>query len=163
MISWYIWAILGVLSIVFEMISPTFFALFIGVGFLCSALVSFFFPDALIMQIVFALIGMFVGLWIFRRRKLADSPVCKTGQTDEFLGLKGKVIKESTSEQRAEAVFDGPIFGKHQWLISSSTNVGYTPNNSGYEVVASDEFALNDLVEVVAVFSNHLSVKKISN
>ena len=146
--AWYLWAILGVLAIVFEMVSPTFFALFVGIGFLCSATFAYFLPDALMVQIITALVGMFVGLWVFRRRKLGDSPNCKIGQTDEFFGTKGKVIKILTDHEKAEAIFSEPVFGRTKWSIVSSNG---------------EDLQLNDLVEVVTVYSNHLNVKKISN
>ena len=146
--DWYIWATLGVLAIVFEMISPTFFALFIGIGFLCSSAIAFFLPNALIPQIIFALIGMFIGLWVFKRRKIGDSPICKIGQTDEFVGTKGKVVKEADENSRAEALFDEPIFGRTQWPIVLNDN---------------ENIAINDYIEVVTIYSNHITVKKISN
>lgn len=144
---WYIWATLGVLAIMFEITSPTFFALFVGLGFLGSAIFAYFLPNALMWQIVMALVGMFVGFWVFKRRKIGDSPISKIGQTDEFVGARGKVVKVSDDEQ-AEAVFGEPIFGRRQWMVISSLD----------EVLNE-----HDLIEVVAVFSNHLTVKKVSN
>lgn len=144
---WYIWATLGVLAIMFEIASPTFFALFVGLGFLGSAIFAYFLPNALMWQIVMALVGMFVGFWVFKRRKIGDSPISKIGQTDEFVGARGKVVKASDAEQ-AEAVFSEPIFGRRQWMVISSLD----------EVLNE-----HDLIEVVAVFSNHLTVKKVSN
>ena len=144
---WYIWATLGVLAIMFEITSPTFFALFVGLGFLGSAIFAYFLPNALMWQIVMALVGMFVGFWVFKRRKIGDSPISKIGQTDEFVGARGKVVKASDDEQ-AEAVFSEPIFGRRQWMVISSLD----------EVLNE-----HDLIEVVAVFSNHLTVKKVSN
>ena len=144
---WYIWATLGVLAIMFEIASPTFFALFVGLGFIGSAIFAYFLPNALMWQIVMALVGMFVGFWVFKRRRIGDSPISKIGQTDEFVGARGKVVKASDAEQ-AEAVFSEPIFGRRQWMVISSLD----------EVLNE-----HDLIEVVAVFSNHLTVKKVSN
>ena len=145
---WYIWAILGVLAIIFEITSPTFFALFIGLGFFGSAAFAYFLPNALMWQIVMALVGMFVGLWVFKRRKMGDSPHFKVGQTDEFVGTQGKIIKANTDGEQATAVFSEPIFGRREWMV----------------VALSDEVLHeNDRIEVVAVFSNHLTVQKISN
>lgn len=145
---WYIWAILGVLAIIFEITSPTFFALFVGLGFLGSAAFAYFLPNALIWQIVMALVGMFVGLWVFKRRKIGDSPQCRVGQTDEFVGTRGKIVKSNTEGEQAEAVFSEPIFGRRSWIVVS---------------LSDEVFQQNDPIEVVAVFSNHLTVQKISN
>ncbi|MCD8478028.1 MAG: hypothetical protein LRY68_09200 [Sulfurospirillum sp.] len=65
---WYIWAILGVFAVVFEIATPTFFAIFLGLGFFGSALISYFVEDSLILQIMVALLGMFVGAFVFKKK-----------------------------------------------------------------------------------------------
>ena len=131
---WYIWAILGVAAIVFEIASPTFFALFVGVGFLCSALLSFFMPDSLIFQLMTSLIGMFVALAVFKRRKLATSPASKIGQSDECVGIKGHVLEEITPSHDGVVKLSEAVLGSSQWRAKSDTNE-HIPQNSFIEIV----------------------------
>ena len=117
---WYIWAILGILAIVFEVASVTFFAGFVGLGFLGSALVSYFFQDSLVLQLLVALAGMFVGAFVFKRKKVGDTPSSTLGQSDEFLSIKGKVIHDIGAEEKGQVKLESPVLGATQWDAISS-------------------------------------------
>jgi len=145
---WYIWASLGILAIVFEVASPTFFALFIGLGFLGSALLSFFIEDSLIWQILVALLGMFIGVIIFKRQRIANEPSSKVGQSDEFIGMKGKVIQEITPTSQGNVKLDFPVLGNSQWLAQSENDV---------------TLSIGTPIEIIAIHGNYLIVKSISN
>ncbi len=142
---WYIWATLGVIAIVFEVASVTFFAGFVGLGFLGSALVSYLFPDSLIVQLLIALAGMFVGAFAFKRNKVGDSPSSKVGQSDEFLKVKGKVIRDIGSEEKGQVKLVSPVLGSTQWdaissdeqPIKSGTNIEIVALHGTYLVVKS--------------------------
>ena len=132
---WYIWAILGVVAIVFEVASFTFFAGFVGLGFLGSALVSYFLPDSLTFQILIALAGMFVGAFVFKRRKVGDTPSSKIGQSDEFLKVKGKVTHDIGSEEKGQVKLVSPVLGTTQWDAISSDDLPIA-NGTHIEIVA---------------------------
>lgn len=144
---WYLWAILGVLAIVFEVASTTFFAGFVGVGFLISALLSYLVPDSLTYQLLVALASMFVGAFVFKRKKVGDTPSQKVGQSDEFLGVRGKVTHEIGHETQGQVKLITPVLGSTQWPASS---VDDTP------------IALGETIEIVALHSTYLVVKSIS-
>ncbi len=145
---WYIWASLGVLAIVFEVASPTFFALFVGLGFLGSALLSFFIENSLIWQILLALLGMFIGVIIFKRQKIANEPGSKVGQSDEFIGMRGKVIQEITAESHGSVKLDFPVLGNSQWSAHSESDVA---------------LSVGTPIEIIAIHGNYLVVKSLSN
>jgi len=75
---WYIWASLGILAIVFEIASPTFFALFIGLGFLGSALFSYFIENSLILQILIVTYRHVCGCHRFQTSKSCKCPCFKS-------------------------------------------------------------------------------------
>ncbi len=142
---WQIWAILGVLAIVFEIASPSFFAGFVGVGFLGSALASYLMEDSFDVQIIIALIGMFVGVFVFRRQKMGETPASKIGQSDEFTGVKGRVTSFIPENEMGSVKLHEPVLGSSQWPAISD-------NNEAIEVGES--------IEIVAIAGSHLSVKK---
>ena len=106
---WYMWASLGVFAIVFEVASPTFFAGFIGIGFLGAAVLSYFIPDSLIFQLLVVLAGMFAGAFIFKRRKMGDTPMSKIGQSDEFIGVQGLVVESLDAEHLGLVLLNTPF------------------------------------------------------
>ncbi|HLD22641.1 MAG TPA: hypothetical protein VJA83_01775, partial [Sulfuricurvum sp.] len=65
--SYYIWLILGVFAFVIEMMMPTFFALFAGIGFLAAAIASSFLPDSLFWQLIIASLFILIGAIVFKK------------------------------------------------------------------------------------------------
>ncbi|AFL67825.1 NfeD family protein [Sulfurospirillum barnesii] len=143
---WYIWAILGVFAIVFEIASPTFFATFLGLGFFGSALLSYFIEDSLVLQIIVALLGMFVGAIVFKKRRIADVPSSKIGQSDEFIGVKGKVIETISPEKNGRVQLVVPVLGSSQWDAKTVTDVTLDIGTS---------------IEIIAIHGHYLDIKPI--
>ena len=143
---WYIWAILGALAIVFEVASPTFFAGFIGVGFFGSALLAYFWSDSLIWQILIALAGMFVGSFVFKHQKIADTTSSKVGQSDEFIGIHGKVESDLKDDIQGRVKLLSPVLGSTLWMAISQNGV---------------EIPQGATVEIVATHGTYLVVKQI--
>lgn len=140
---WYIWAILGVFAVVFEIATPTFFAIFLGLGFFGSALISYFVEDSLILQIMVALLGMFVGAFVFKKRRIADVPSSKIGQSDEFIGVEGKVIETISPENNGRVKLNVPVLGSSEWDAKNSTDTTLEKGT---------------LIEIVAIHGHYLDV-----
>ena len=113
--SYYIWLMLGVVAIVIEMMVPTFFALFTGIGFLFAAIVAFFFPESLFLQLISVSILMIIGVIIFKRRSIADVKVNKVGTHNEFVGIEGMVTTSVESVKEGEVELSTPILGARSW------------------------------------------------
>jgi hypothetical protein len=113
--SYYIWLILGVIAFVIEMQIPTFFALFSGIGFLASALLAYFFPEALFWQIIVASLFMFVGALIFRQRRMAETPTTNFGTHNEFVGIQGSALSELNKHTEGDVTLLEPILGSRLW------------------------------------------------
>jgi len=133
---WYIWGIFGICAIFFEVASPTFFAGFIGVGFFGSAVLSYFQPNSLIWQILIALVGMFVGSFIFKRQKMGDTTSSKLGQSDEFIGIRGKVECDLKEGMQGSVMLSSPVLGSTQWKAVSENGVEI-PNAATVKIVAT--------------------------
>jgi membrane protein implicated in regulation of membrane protease activity len=91
---WAIWLIIGVLLIVAEMATLTFYLLWLGVGALFAALAAWLFPDATGVQVLIGII-VALGLTIYTRpltRRVRQSK----GFTDviyQLVGQEGIVIE----------------------------------------------------------------------
>jgi membrane protein implicated in regulation of membrane protease activity len=91
---WAIWLIIGVLLIIAEMATLTFYLLWLGVGALFAALTAWFLPDATGVQVLIGIV-VAIGLTIYTRpltRRVRESK----GFTDviyQLVGQEGIVIE----------------------------------------------------------------------
>lgn len=113
--SYYIWLMLSVLAFVIEMNIPTFFALFAGIGFLFSALVAFLLPEALFWQLIVSSTFMVIGVLVFKKNHIADSPAFNVGTHNEFVGKYGVVVISVSVHIEGEVELSEPILGTRRW------------------------------------------------
>lgn len=122
--SYFIWLMLGVVAIVIEMMIPTFFALFTGIGFLFAAIVAFFYPESLFLQLVSVSIFMVLGVIVFKKKNMADVETNKVGTHDEFVGIEGVVTALVSSSKEGEVELSTPILGMRAWpAISNDSEI----------------------------------------
>jgi membrane protein implicated in regulation of membrane protease activity len=91
---WAIWLIIGVLLIIAEMATLTFYLLWLGVGALFAALTAWFLPDATGVQVLIGIV-VAMGLTIYTR-PLTRSVRESKGFTDviyQLVGQEGIVIE----------------------------------------------------------------------
>lgn len=143
--SYYIWLILGVIAFVIEMMMPTFFALFAGVGFLAAAIVSSFLPDSLFWQLIIASVFMLIGAIVFKKRGMGDEPQDSVGTHNEFVGIKGVALTEISPHQEGEVSLYEPVIGGRHWPAVSVDGV----------------IEVNSEIRIVKVNGNSLIVEKI--
>lgn len=118
--SYFLWLIFAVIAFVLEMIMPTFFAMFAGVGFLVAAGIAYIFPDSLFLQLVVASVFMIIGAIVFKKNRIADGSDTAVGTHDEFIGIEGIVIKPVSVHKEGEVELYEPIVGTRQWSALSS-------------------------------------------
>lgn len=100
--SYYIWLILSVIAFVIEIMIPTFFALFTGIGFLFAALVAYIFPESLFLQLISVSVFMVIGVIVFKKKNMADVKSNKVGTHDEFVGIEGVVTALVSSSKEGK-------------------------------------------------------------
>jgi membrane protein implicated in regulation of membrane protease activity len=91
---WIVWLVIGVVLIITEMLTLSFYILWIGMGSLVAAVIAWVMPDAYLLQ---ALIGgiVVIGLTIFTRpltRKVRHSKGFKDA-IDDLVGKQGEVMQ----------------------------------------------------------------------
>lgn len=143
--SYYIWLIAGVIAFVIEMMIPTFFALFAGVGFLAAAAVSFFLPESLFWQLIIASVFMIIGAVVFKKRGMGDDAQDTVGTHNEFVGIKGVALTLITPHLEGEVNLYEPVIGGRHWPAVSA----------GGEIEANTE------IRIVKLSGNTLIVEKI--
>lgn len=117
--SYFIWLILGVVAFVLEMMMPTFFALFAGVGFIAAAIVAYLQPESLFLQLIIASIFMFIGVIVFRKNRIADSAATQVGTHNEFVGIKGIATTSLSTRHEGGVELFEPVLGTRSWLAVS--------------------------------------------
>jgi inner membrane protein len=118
--SYYIWLIFGVIAFVIEMMLPTFFALFAGIGFFAAAAVSFFLPESLAVQLMAASVFMIIGAVIFKKRHIGDDERDAVGTHNEFVGIKGVALTMISPHQEGEVNLYEPVLGGRHWPAVST-------------------------------------------
>lgn len=143
--SYYLWLIFGVIAFVIEMMIPTFFALFAGVGFLAAAAVSFFLPESLFWQLIIASVFMMIGAVVFKKQRMGDDATDAVGTHNEFVGIRGVALKNISPHQEGEVELYEPIVGGRHWPAIS----------------AGEEIDVNAEIRIVKLSGNTLIVEKI--
>ncbi|MFD3450211.1 NfeD family protein [Microbacteriaceae bacterium 4G12] len=96
---WAIWILVAGVLFVAEMLTLTFYLLWLGVGALVGAFVAFFVPDSLWLQVLFGSIVSII-LSVFSKRITKDVRFGREYQDaiDTLVGKTGIVVKEITEE-----------------------------------------------------------------
>lgn len=144
--SYFIWLIFAVIAFVVEMILPTFFALFAGVGFLSAALVAYFFTESFFWQVIVASAFMVIGAILFKMRHIADANATAVGTHNEFVGILGKALTSISEHEEGDVELYESVVSSRLWRALSS----------------SGEIQTGSEIQIVEVRGNTLIVKKIT-
>lgn len=136
-----IWVIIGVLMMIVEIFATSFFFLFIGIGALVTALLSWMgITDNLVAQLIVFSVVSAASMLIFRK-KLLQSFYQKGGNYNEFKGEKATVISPILPNSDGKVFFRGA-----DWIAYTENNVGI-PINTHVSIKKADGIRL--LVELV--------------
>ncbi len=143
--SYYIWLMLGVIALVVEMMLPTFFALFAGVGFLAAAAVAYFFPQSFAIQLIIASLFMIIGAIVFQKRRIGDGDRDSVGTHNEFVGIRGIALTTLSSHREGKVELYEPVVSAREWSALS----------------LSEDIDVNAEVRIVKLNGNTLIVEKV--
>jgi len=139
--AWITWAILGLLLVALEMVTPSFFIMFFGMGALAASAVAAL-GYSLIVQLLAFLVTTFI-CFVFLRKyalRMRGGPMIQTNY-DALVGKTGIVIKTIAMETGLGQV---KVRGE-DWSALAET---------------STEIAPGEMVEVVAVSGVRLIVRR---
>ncbi|MFV1873302.1 MAG: NfeD family protein [Oleiphilus sp.] len=137
------WIILGVLLVLFELIIPSFTAMWFGLGAIIVGAILFFQPDiAGSYQVLIwaALSGALTLFWFRVFKPKAHSTLATKSAVEGEMGL---VVTASSSSRPGLVRFSTPLLGEDEWPMESV-----------------DQLESGEQVKVVDVRDNILIVKK---
>jgi membrane protein implicated in regulation of membrane protease activity len=113
---------MGVILIIIEMSTGTFFILTLGVAAILVGVIDLIVPISFQMQLLlwmlFAILS--IAAWI---KWFKDRVISNSGQSDYRLDTLGVVITEIHPHQRGKVHFDAPVLGNTQWHATAKTDI----------------------------------------
>ncbi|WP_313651198.1 NfeD family protein [Pseudomonas soli] len=121
--QWWIWLVFGVALILLELVLPTFFILWFGIGAVLVSLVSLLAPSLqLDMQgllwVVFSSITTVLWFKVFRRKK----PDVRW-TADSVIGEVGLLTSAVSQFQKGRVRFQKPILGNEEWTCVADSDI----------------------------------------
>ncbi|MGH1326061.1 NfeD family protein [Bacillus pretiosus] len=108
MAAWVIWFIIAGILFIAEMLSITFYMLWLGIGAVVGGLIALFAPEALLLQVI---VGAIVSLTLtfFTKRISKNFREAKgfTDTVDMLVGKKGTVMQAITNKANGIVKVDG--------------------------------------------------------
>ncbi len=121
-ILWWHWIVFGLVLLLIELLTGTFFVLTLAVGAILVGIISLVilitFNTELTLWIILSLIG--ITIWF---KLLRDKTIKKSGQSNYRLDTYGTIKKEIKPNQRGEVVFDIPVLGNTTWVATSDKDI----------------------------------------
>jgi len=121
-IAWWHWVILGIVVMVFEMVTFTFIFLAFGLSFIFVGIMDFFWNTnintELIVWITLSTTIIFSWYKFFRTKLLTNA-----GQSNNMLDTMGRVEEEIKAYERGKVVFDIPVLGSKRWSASAKATI----------------------------------------
>lgn len=142
-LQWWIWLVLGFGLILLELVLPTFFIIWFGIGAVAVGVIAGLVPGlSLASELVIwvVLSSLTVALWfkVFKPRK-AD----KRWTADEVIGEVGLLTAAVSEFQKGRVRFQKPILGNEEWVC-----------------IAGSDIAAGERVRIVAIEGNTVRVTK---
>ncbi|MHC2835333.1 NfeD family protein [Bacillus sp. F9_6S_D1_P_5] len=108
MAAWVIWFIIAGILFIAEMLSITFYMLWLGIGAVVGGLIALFAPEALLLQVIAGAI-VSLTLTFFTKRISKNFREAKgfTDTVDMLVGKKGTVMQAITNEANGIVKVDG--------------------------------------------------------
>ncbi|EMI9088347.1 NfeD family protein [Bacillus cereus group sp. RP37] len=108
MAAWVIWFIIAGILFIAEMLSITFYMLWLGIGAVVGGLIALFVPEALLLQVIAGAI-VSLTLTFFTKRISKNFREAKgfTDTVDMLVGKKGIIMQAITNETNGIVKVDG--------------------------------------------------------
>lgn len=122
-LEWWHWLVLGMVLVALEMLLPTFFLIWFGLGALLVGVVTLFALPGFAPQLVLwavASVAM-MGIWI-KWFKVPDRN--RAGQAKEgVIGIAGLLTRPVTELGQGEILFQRPVLGSDRWPVVADSPI----------------------------------------
>ncbi|WP_296269331.1 NfeD family protein [Pseudomonas sp. UBA6562] len=141
--QWWIWLVFGVALILLELLLPTFFILWFGIGAVLVALAALVVPSLhldmqVLLWVLFSSVTTLLWFKIFRRKK----PDVRW-TADSVIGEVGLLTVAVSEFQKGRVRFQKPILGSEEWIC-----------------VADSEIAVGERVRLTAIEGNTARISR---
>ncbi|CAM3861614.1 hypothetical protein CCOS865_05077 [Pseudomonas reidholzensis] len=121
--QWWIWLVFGVALILLELVLPTFFILWFGIGAVLVALIALAAPTLqldmqVLLWVLFSSATTVLWFKLFRRKK-ADV----RWTADSVLGEVGLLTASVSEFQKGRVRFQKPILGNEEWTCIADSDI----------------------------------------
>ena len=116
-LAWWHWMVLGMVLVALEMLVPTFFLIWFGLGALLVGVVTLFALPGFAAQLVLWAIASLAMMtaWI-KWFKVPDRN--RAGQAKEgVIGIAGLLTRPVTETESGEILFQRPVLGSDRWPV----------------------------------------------
>jgi membrane protein implicated in regulation of membrane protease activity len=121
-VLWWHWIVFGILLLIVEMSTGTFFMLGLGVAAIVvgtiDALVNTSFTVELTIWMILSVLAIMAWFRWFR-----ENPVTDSGQSNYRLDTLGIVVEEIQPHSRGKVTFDTPVLGNTSWHATSKVDI----------------------------------------
>lgn len=121
-ITWWHWIVFGVILIVIEMSTGTFFMLTLGISAILVGILDTLFNLSIRAEILLWLVFSILSILVWMKW-LKEKTVSNSGQSDYRLETLGTVTQEIHPHGRGKVTFDGPVLGNTQWHATAKTDI----------------------------------------
>ncbi|WP_020060945.1 NfeD family protein [Bacillus sp. 123MFChir2] len=111
MTGWVIWFVIAGLLFIAEMLTVTFYLLWLGIGAVVGGLIGLFVPNSLLLQVVIASV-VSLSLTFFTKRISKNFREAKgyTDAVDQLVGKKGIIVQAVTNEAHGIVKIEGDMW-----------------------------------------------------
>lgn len=121
--QWWIWLVFGLGLIVLELMLPTFFILWFGIGAVLVSLIAYVAPGLqldmqVLLWVVFSSITTVLWFKVFRK-KTPDN----RWTADSVIGEVGMLTASVSEFQKGRVRFQKPVLGNEEWTCMADTQI----------------------------------------
>jgi len=122
-IEWWHWIAVGILFIIIELGTGTFFILGFGIAAIIVGIIELLINMSFVMQLLLWIILSIVVIAILFKYFKDQPTVSNSGQSDYGLDTLGTVTKAINIQDRGEVKFDRSILGNSLWKATSDETI----------------------------------------
>lgn len=119
---WWIWIIIGVIFLFIELLTTTFFGLWMAIAALFPAMLGFIKPDiSTETQVIAWIIAMIVCAWLWYKYSKPDAPLKEL--EDALIGQIGVLAKGCDTKNTGIILLQKPVAGSTQWQCIANQGI----------------------------------------
>lgn len=122
-LAWWHWFVLGMVLVALEMLVPTFFLMWFGMGAMLVGVVMLIVePDLAVQLVLWSASSMaMMGVWL---KWFKNPDRTRSGQAKEgVIGVTGLMTRPSTETEHGEILFQRPVLGSDRWPVVADSPI----------------------------------------